>query len=430
MRLTPLTSFIILLAVPVFVYAWLMNSVIAVAAGFVILAFVLIRGMIFLRDLKAYTASFKASRTVDATILTQGEHVKVHVEASGKKTALSVALEDVPPAGTVVVQGSTKLTFGHADYVLRVPVIGTSVFGGLKISASDLFFTTTMPVAYVSAPELKVYAAGIATTFTQEGYSPVDDANERDRFALIAGTETRYFRPYADGDNVADINWKMSARYDELYVQLRTDAAGVNPVLIFDVPENGAEADTVSKFADAVSGTFDRLARKDAFPVIAYSGADCLWIGNSKHEEEIYAYLSLAGKVHRETQLFRHRHVSSILKEAANISPKNDFSLRIKEALSMSNTRYPTEFEQNMKHITNDTSISASANTHTHEFTGLYVITSALGDISNLLYMISDAAVFQRDVIFILAGIRGTERERYVISSLYAAGAATVEVVS
>lgn len=58
------------------------------------------------------------------------------------------------------------------------------------------------------------------------------------------------------------------------------------------------------------------------------------------------------------------------------------------------------------------------------------MVSCALGDISNLSYLIADATVQQRDVVFILGGIRDTEREKQVISALYSAGASSVEVLS
>ena len=430
MRPTPLTLLLLLFAIPAFVYAWLMNSTGAAALGFSVLGFVLLRGLFFLHALRDFSESLRISRTTDSAILTQGGHLRVKTEVSAKKTPLLAVLSDIPPAGAVVVQGSTAFSGGRAEYLLRLPVIGTSVFGGVLISAADVFFKTDIRVSYASSPEIKVYAAGIAATFNQDGFSPLDDALERDRHALIAGTETRYFRPYVAGDNTADINWKLSAKYDELYVQTRMDAAGVNPVLIFDLPEEGTAENLVSAFAEASAGALERLRRRDSYPVIVYSGADCLWTGNSRREEEIFAYLSLAGKVRRETALFRHRHRSVLLKEAASIPEKTEFAIRVKESLALSKNRYPTTFERNIRHLTAESAILESTERTSLDDTNMYVVSCALGDISNLSYLISDAAVHQRGVVFVLAGIRGSDREQTVISALYSAGASAVEVLS
>ena len=211
---------------------------------------------------------------------------------------------------------------------------------------------------------------------------------------------------------------------------MRTDSSGVNPVLILDLPEEGTSADSVSAFAEAASGALERLQRRDSYPVIAYSGADCIWIGNSKQEEEIFARLSLAGKVRRETTLFRHRHISRLMKEAADLTDTSTFSRNIRSALSMSKNRYRNSFEQNIKHITAETAVSNSAERTSMDDTNIYVVSCALGDISNLSYLTADAEIQQRGVVFILAGIRGTEREKSVVSKLYTAGASAVEVLS
>ena len=430
MRPTPLTLLLLLFAVPAFVYAWLMNSTPAASVGLVIVSFILLRGLYFLYTLREYADSLQISRTADSLILTQGGHVLVQTEVSAKKTPLSVSLSDVPPKGSVVTEGSTVFSSGKAAYHLRIPVVGKSLFGGILVSAADLFFTAELPVSYAVSPELKVYAAGISATFDQSGFSPLDDALERDRYALIAGTEARYFRPYIVGDSVSDINWKLSAKYDELYVQMRTDSSGVNPVLILDLPEEGTEKHCVSAFAEAAAGALERLRRRDAYPVIAYCGADCLWTGSSKHEEEIFAHLSLAGNVRRETSLFRHRHVSHLMKAASALPETTDFSRKIRSALSMAKSRYPSSFERNIKHITAESAVSDSAERTSLDDTNIYVVSCALGDISSLSYLIAEAAIQQRGVVFVLAGIRGTDREKSVISALYSAGASAVEVLS
>ena len=167
---TPLSLLLLLFAVPAFVYAWLMNSGNAAAVGLGILAFLLIRGLSFLQELRSYTESLTISREADSAILTQGGHVRVTTSVSAKKTDLSVFLSDVPPTGSVLVQGSFDIKNGNTEYLLRIPVSGRSSFGGISVSAQDAFFKTTIPVPYAKSPELKVYSAGIAATFNQDGF--------------------------------------------------------------------------------------------------------------------------------------------------------------------------------------------------------------------------------------------------------------------
>lgn len=102
---TPLSLLLLLFAVPAFVYAWLMNSGNAAAVGLGILAFLLIRGLSFLQELRSYTESLTISREADSAILTQGGNVRVTTSVSAKKTDLSVSMSDVPPTGSVLVQG-------------------------------------------------------------------------------------------------------------------------------------------------------------------------------------------------------------------------------------------------------------------------------------------------------------------------------------
>lgn len=411
----------LIFAVPAFIYAWLMNSAPAAALGFSLLAFLLIRGSVFLRRLRDFSAGVSVSRSTDVSILTQGGIVSVTARITAPATPLEVSLTDVPPAGSIVVQGKTDYLPDKAEYKIRLPVMGTSVFGGIRIHASDLFFSAEIPVLHAKHPELVVYPSGIAATFAQTGYTTVSDAQEElDRLAIIPGVDVRHYRPYASGDNVRNINWKLSAKFDELYVQLRTDSAGDNPLLYLDLPADSADTGVAAKYTAAASGVLERLRRREAYPVFIYSGADCLGVGSSDKEEDIYAYLSLAGTVKRETALFRHRHISSLLKEANEIGSEDAFSSCVRDQLRAAGRRYPTKFEKHFARL------SAEAGDISH----IYIVASAVGDISNLLYLIADAALYQRRVIVILAGILGTPREKSVVSSLFRAGAFDVEVMS
>ncbi len=421
MRPTPFSCFFLIIAVPAFLYAWLMNSPKAAALGFALLAFLFLQGGVFLARSRTAALSAVITRTTDVSILTQGGLVSVSAEVTAPQTPLTVEWTDVPPAGAAVTAGSTSFVHGKASYTIRLPVMGTSGFGGVRMRVSDLFFSTDMLISYARGPELVVYPTGISLTFSSSGYAATESTDERDRLAIIPGADIRNYRPYADGDNIKNINWKMSARYDELYVQLKTDATGDNPMLVLDLPSDGTASEVAAEFTDAASGVIERLKRREAYPVFIYSGADCLGMGSSDKEDEMYAYMSLAGTVKRETALFRHRHISSLLKEA-NLMPAGYdlFTTRIHDLLRQSGDRYPTTFEKNY------TRISAENAGVSH----LYIVSCARGDVSNLLFLIADAQLYQRKVIVVLAGLRNTPRESEIVSLLFDAGAFDVEVVS
>lgn len=420
MRPTPLSGVLILFAFISVVYAVLLNDAKAAAAAVAILAVIIIRAYIFQNRLKKFISDSVISRKTDVLILKQGGIVSVSSELETPSADFSYNAEDIIPSGALITSGSSVFENGKAEYKIRMPIMGKSPFGGIKFKCRDLFAETDITINNASVPELNVYPSGIAATINKSSGTGFWTDDEIDRIAIIQGTETRTFRPYQTGDNTKNIDWKMSARYDKLYIREKNDASGNYPMVIIDLPDAGTDVEITADFLNAAEGVLENMRRLKNIPVVFISGADFIGVTLSESHNEINSYLAMAGKVKRENYLYHLRHCGTLRSSADNITDRTMFAEKIKNIMNRTAGRYQSDFEK----------ISLNIAGGMTEISSVTVVTAALGDISHLLHITSDCAAFNKKVSFVIAGSNNNSRYDYIINELYKAGSENVEAVS
>ncbi|ABN07048.1 protein of unknown function DUF58 [Methanocorpusculum labreanum Z] len=420
MHPTPLTSTLLLFTLFCFGYAWLMNSSEAVGAGLGILVVLVIQAGIFHAKLRTLVLSLNVTRDVDKQILHQNSIVNITSSITVVIKQLTASFEDVPPTGSVLISGSTKFIEGRATYAVRIPVIGDSYFRGIQITCSDMFFARTLLFARnAGLPKFTMYPTGISQTYTIIGHGAGWGAKEYDRHALLQGFDIRSLRPYSDGDNIRDIDWKLSSKHRDLYVRLKSDASGGLPALIADIPPLGASKETCIHFAETVIGALEGIKIGDDFPVIFFSGAMYLGITRSGLTHEINAMLKRAGSIRPTDYVFRLSHPYALMETDKPGKIMTDFEQRISDLEQQYAGRYPTDFENVVKNIVMD------MENETH----VTFVTTAHGDLSHLTYFISETKMKNRHVTVFVVGVAGTSREEEVRNALTRAGANDLEMV-
>lgn len=420
MRPTRPTGLLLLFALVCFVYAWMMNIGEAVAAGLGILVFLAIRAWFFQTAVRELAASLTVTREADRTILTQNTIVNVRSSITAVTKSLDASFEDLPPAGAALGTCSTKFTEGKAFYSFNLPVIGESFFRGVLVTCSDLFFTHKLLVARnAEQPKLTMYPTGISATHYAVGRGSGWSTQEYDRPALILGTDTRTMRPFLDGDSPRDLDWKLTSKHQKMYVRLRMDASGGLPALVIDLPPKGVSEDLCIHFAEMTVGVLESLSIGEEFPVIFISGATYLETVRSGEKVHILARLKQSGTIYATEHLFRMRHPGTSSKSLGVRHQLSDTERRIKELTSLYAGRYPTEFELTMR------GVSAFLAEETH----ISYITTAIGDLSHMTYLINETKRNERHATAFVVGVAGTPREEEVRTAFSFAGADVVEMI-
>jgi len=420
MRPTLLTGLLLLFCLVCFVYAWMLNVGEAAAAGLAVLVFLAGRACIFQTEVRGLALSLNVTREADKTILNQSSIVTVRSSMTVVTKQLTASFEDVPPTGARITAGSLQYIEGRASYSLNLPVIGESYFQGVRASCSDLFFTQSVLVGRdAQQPKLTMYPTGIAATHHAVGHGAGWSAQEYDRPALIAGTDTRTMRPYADGDSIRDLDWKLSTKYQELYVRLRMDASGGLPALLVDLPQRGASNELCLHFAETVLGILENLNIGEEYPVTFISGARYLDTIRSGEREKLIAILKQAGTLYVPEYLYRLRHPSAMKQTDTGGHRLSDQERRIEGLIRLYAGRYPTDFERVVRNL------SGSLEHETH----ITYVTAAYGDLSHMTYLINETHKNERYAVVFVVGVAGTSREVEIRSEFTLAGADVVEMI-
>ncbi|MEA5038037.1 hypothetical protein SDC9_32694 [bioreactor metagenome] len=421
MRPTLLTGLLLLFCLICFIYAWMMNSAEAAAAGLGLLVFVFLSAGIFQTNLRSLALSVNVVREADRTVVDQNGMISITSSITAVTGSLTASFDDVLPPGSVLISGSPVFAAGRASYRFRLPVIGTSCFQGVRVSCRDMFFTQTLLIARgAELPKLTMYPTGIAATHHAVGHGSGWSSVEFDRPALITGYDTRTLRPYADGDSLRNIDWKLSGKHDQLYVRLKMDASGGLPALIVDLPRRDASEELRLHFAETVVGVLESLRIGEEYPVIFINGASAPEIIRSAQSSMILEKLREAENISTSEHLFRLRHPSSLARETfATSRDPTKTELRISEITRKYAGREPTVFELEMRKV------SAEMTKETH----ITYVTAALGDLSHMTYLINETKKNDRYAMVFVVGAAGTPREAKVRTAFTLAGADSVEMV-
>ncbi len=154
---------------------------------------------------------------------------------------------DCHPSNTVIADGEPELKIPPAatdrtyqcTYRLVSLVHGTRQFAGMKVSVRNLFFMTTISMTRQEdcLPVLTVLPAG----YFAAPASDVGDGTRDNRKASVwSGLDVHSLREYVPGDDLKHADWKISAKYDKIFIRKFTAPMNYPPLVIVDLPWNGA----------------------------------------------------------------------------------------------------------------------------------------------------------------------------------------------
>jgi uncharacterized protein (DUF58 family) len=255
-------GFVILILVIAF-YSLIFDDRAAALATGILSAFLLIRAFSFTRSLATLANSLALERTAGSLFVRQGADVSITTKLSmDLPGTISVKATDLLPAGAVVTRGSSSGVvsgFGrkhsNISYTLQNLASGEVRFLGVSLYAKDSFFSSTLTFnrGPDKTPTLKVYPAGEFVFESSDAYGE----EEVDLHTPIKSFGIRSFREFADGDDPKKIDWKLTAKYDTLYVRDYMGRESQSFLIVIDVPDRSLafdeEAFTVMKEAAAAA---------------------------------------------------------------------------------------------------------------------------------------------------------------------------------
>lgn len=303
------------LALALGVYAVLFDDPAGSAVAGVIALFILFRAALFCRAVTALARSVTVERTLEKRIVRQGSRLPVKVLLTyNASLPLSVSAEDILPAVAVIdgVQAGEERKPGFLSirYVLRPMATGETSFGGLSLSVHDYFFSGTIWLrrSDLCTPPLRVVPESVRETGYVQGTG--EGMSGGGGQILLSGEDIRGFHEYVPGEDLARVDWKLSAKFGTIYIREPEGESGGAPLVVIDLPDlhDAPEAEDFARFSIAATGEAEGICTHfDACPLLLISGGEVrTFLRGSPEQKEFITALAAIRPVERAGHLYRY----------------------------------------------------------------------------------------------------------------------------
>lgn len=364
-------------------------------------------GALWLFPLLSLHTSISAARKA-ALSMTGERDTKERFSRSGTRINMTTTLtshiqpgyllevEDILPDSATDIIGKTTGTIPNGggtctlQYSFRLLAHGTIHPGGVTLRCSNSFFTIEVPVQKPSLQDPALFV------FPEKGQQYESSGGYGDRETMrrtpIKSAGVRSFREFRQGDNMRDIDWKMTARYGTRYVREHTGSEGGTAALVIDLPiDTGAV--TEQMFSGMRKAVIQRVAdildRRDSSMMIVLSGYQIVAVRDIVPGADVLHELSdtLTPKK-RQFSLFRAYApimLAARMRKAGGEMPLSPAALRATETFAKSAERL--KFEETFYRV-----LSSSHDTEIHCYT------TGIGDMSHIWSMATSAYALHRPV--------------------------------
>jgi uncharacterized protein (DUF58 family) len=211
---------------------------------------------------------------VEPDRVTEGDELLLVVELATPDEGAVTVLLDLPP-GLVAVDGSTRRTLwigageGRIEVALRAQRWGSFPVGGLRLRRAGPLSVLSTDIQLPPSAVVRVYPAVATLRRLAKARETSLAAGNQVARAKGSGVEFADMRPYAPGDRVREINWRVTARRNALWVNERHPERA-NDVVVFVDAFRADELARAVPAADAVVRAY--LARRDRVGLVSFGG--------------------------------------------------------------------------------------------------------------------------------------------------------------
>jgi uncharacterized protein (DUF58 family) len=270
-----LTQGIAALAILLLATAIATEGEIVLFLGVSLLALVALRAALFDRACRVVTGSLQVERVLDRHLILELNTTRVATKVSLRVPPLvSVHMQEILPPGIFLYQGTLEADVTGTDepgpreialsYEIMPRVHGTLKFPGIALRIGDRFFVR----------EISLTVPGYGGTEILVQPSPAFESAKRrsefgtreiERGAFITGLGIRGFRDYAAGDDLRQIDWKLSAKHEKLLIREYMGIMRLSPLLVIDLPDLGVpyDAHAFQRMVRGVAGAVEHSIRSN-----------------------------------------------------------------------------------------------------------------------------------------------------------------------
>lgn len=217
-------------------------------AGGAFLILILTAAASFMGNVRTILLSAVVQRSPGRETVRQGNSLDITTKLTCTVPhGIRVTGEEILPASGVMDGGKTEGEVSPEGELLLsyrvIPVLhGKLRIRGTRLRISDRFFRTSVDLTAerFSQPDVQVQPR----PFFESGIVAHEfGGRETDRVSIYHGFGIRSHRVYVAGDDLKDVDWKMSAKHQKMFVKEYTSAEQFPPLLVLDLPPGGTPYD-------------------------------------------------------------------------------------------------------------------------------------------------------------------------------------------
>jgi uncharacterized protein (DUF58 family) len=265
------------------------NESILLAGGF-LLTGLLCKYLLFDRQFRKIIGSVYLNRSPERTTMRKGSVTGITTTVSlHVLPGMQVKLQEIIPLHATVMDGITVIDAGPGqpdssycfDYRIIPVVHGELHFPGIMITMRDLFFEDEIALTSnpFSGPSLHIQPVGFFESATAR--PDATETREIEKLSVVHGFGIRAIREYLPGDDLRNVDWKMSAKYGRYFVREYSSIVNLPPAIVVDLPWTGASfpAKDFARMVSAVAGMAEQAIRTThSVSIVLISGPNILHV--------------------------------------------------------------------------------------------------------------------------------------------------------
>ena len=274
--------------------------------GIGLLWFIAGRAILFDRDCTTVTGSVGVDRSLDRHQILEMNTVRITTDVTlAVPPRMTVQVREILPPGIFLYEGmlegeetgkdepgpGTKI---HLSYEVLPKVHGTLKIQGVSLRMADRFFSreALLTGSRSGGAEILVQPRpAFETTRRKSEFG----TQEIEKSSFLSGLGVRGFRDYTAGDDLRQIDWKLSAKHEKLLIREYMGIMRQSPLLVIDLPDRSVPYDTQAfrHMARRVAGAVRHSIRSNGHVVyLLISGVNVLAMGTEeKHVSAALATL-------------------------------------------------------------------------------------------------------------------------------------------
>jgi len=406
------------------------------AAG-ALLFFIIYRAGVYHARVVRIAGTLAVSRVAGRLMIRQGSTIDVLTKVTCTLPGhMAIRITDLPPPGSAVTDGAVERTLSSPgaastalSYRIRILSRGDTDFSGLSIRVSDRFFSEelTFREGNFAKPVLHVQPTGI---FEAVGARGTTGEMEYAKRSAPSGYSVYSFREYATGDDLRRVDWKLSAKYQKLFVKQYTSHIGEPALIIVDLPDQSGSENTqvLNRMVTAIEGAMEKALRQyRTVSLLVVSGGNIIrFLPAEQNLSKLMVAVRNMRPIARSHHFYRIREefalrsrVSGIERDLSAVPPSADERAYLSNLGSVYNhfmkDRQMTAFEAQVDR--------AMASVHEP---GAYLFSMLEGDLSHIRMIVYQARRRKTDIYL------QVPKEAYtpgVLKSVLESGVESIEVI-